>query len=92
MGTYGIRANWKQEDWLSGHFPKRLAHSYFEPQELLHLWKVLFTRLRQSQLEQVAENILSWKFPVLSRGGWSESQVTAGGISANETDDTLQSK
>ena len=89
---YGIRANWKQEDWLSGLFPKKVGIQLLRAAGITASLENPVYQITQSQLEQVAENILSWKFPVLSRGGWSESQVTAGGISANETDDTLQSK
>lgn len=89
---YGIRANWKQEDWLSGLFPKKVGTQLLRTAGVTASLESPVYQIAQSQLEQVAENILSWKFPVLSRGGWSESQVTAGGISANETDDTLQSK
>ena len=38
------------------------------------------------------KTILTWKFPVFSRGSWQEAQVTSGGIPAEEIDADLQSR
>ena len=43
-------------------------------------------------MEQIAVTMLSWNFPVLSRGNWQDAQVTSGGVSSSEIDTNLQSR
>ncbi|MFR9194920.1 MAG: hypothetical protein ACLVK8_06265, partial [Ruminococcus sp.] len=57
---YGIRANWKQEDWLSGLFPKKVGIQLLRAAGITASLENPVYQITQSQLEQVAENILSW--------------------------------
>ena len=88
---YGVRTNWKLEDWLTGLLPKKAGIQLLRSAGIAMSMDTPVYEITPQQLEQVVKTILTWKFPVFSRGSWQEAQVTSGGIPAEEIDADLQS-
>lgn len=89
---YALRAQWRLDDWLTGLFPKKLAMFLIRTSEISLPFDSFVYQLTPSALERVSVMLQNCCFPVISRGSWQEAQVTMGGVSADEIENTLQSR
>lgn len=89
---YAVRTEWKLEDWLTGLFPKKVGLQLLRASCFSLSLDDPVYRVTPQELERLAVQCQSWRFPILARGSWQEAQVTAGGIPLKEVDCFLQSK
>lgn len=88
---YGTRTEWFLEDWLTGMFSKKVGIQLLRNSGIQRNATDKVYLLTPQEIEQVAYCCQNWCFPVIGRGNWQEAQVTAGGISVDQIDDSLQS-
>lgn len=89
---YAVRTEWKIEDWLTGLFSKKIGLQLLHTAHIAASFQAPVYTITPTEIERIAVLCQDWRFPVISRGGWQEAQVTAGGIPLEEVDETLQSK
>ena len=89
---FAIRAEWKLENWLTGLFPKKVGMQLLRSSGIALSFQEKVYEITPQCIEQIAATMLSWNFPLLSRGNWQEAQVTSGGVSSSEVDVNLQSR
>ena len=77
---------------MTGLLPKKAGIQLLRSAGIAMSMDTPVYEITPQQLEQVVKTILTWKFPVFSRGSWQEAQVTSGGIPAEEIDADLQSR
>lgn len=85
------RENQPLEDMLTGIFQKRIGVALLKSV----CEKALTEKtgcLSDKEIDLLARKIKRWEFPVTAQSGFNTSQVTAGGVSAKELDENLQSK
>lgn len=96
-GVYGllrnvrsVRAETSPEDFLSGVFTRTLG-AYIIKQALPDCPKST-GRISDEKLHRIADKIKSLPFPVIGTAGYERSQVTGGGIVADELTDKFELK
>ncbi len=91
LGIQKIRAEAPLEDFLSGILHKRLGNLILKNSADYRLNEPSSV-LKASELKAVAGQIKALRFPVTGLQGFEKSQVTSGGICADELNERLMSK
>lgn len=86
-----IRYNAASEDFLSGILNKRIGMSIIKLCTDRPLTEKV-SAVSDKELSKIAGMIKDYRFKVIGLSGFEKSQVTAGGVSASEVDDSLRSK
>lgn len=89
---FAIRAEWELENWLTGLLPKKAGMQLLRSSGIALPFQAKVYEITPQCMEQIVVTMLSWNFPVLSRGNWQDAQVTSGGVSSSEIDTNLQSR